>query len=53
LQSQDFHLLSTTGSCHPARKLKRGELFTDNATTLFRLQWHGYSAHAEAEDGQI
>jgi hypothetical protein len=34
-------------------KLKRGELFDDNATTLFRLNGRAYSAHAEAEDGQI
>ena len=30
------------GECRSGReKLKRGELFTDNATTLFRLQWQG------------
>ena len=30
------------GECQSGReKLKRGELFNDNATTLFRLQWQG------------
>jgi hypothetical protein len=42
LQSQDFHLFCTAGSVNPGEKnSKRGELFNDNATTLFRLQWQG------------
>jgi hypothetical protein len=55
LQSQDFHLFCTMGSCHPGlEKRRRGELFTArNETLASACNGRAYSAHAEAEDGQI
>jgi hypothetical protein len=44
LQSQDFHLFCTAGSCHPDWEIKRGELFTTtrrNASPLSAgIFWH-------------
>ena len=40
LQSQDFHLLCTAGSCHPDWKIKRGELFaTTRRNASSALGW--------------
>jgi hypothetical protein len=65
LQSQDFHLLSTTGSVDldgirarktQARDTSQPKQLGDSAATLFRfvcaLNDEAFSARAEAEDGQ-
>ena len=54
LQSQDFHLFCTTGSVNPGEKNSNAE----NSLTTTRQRssacnGRAYSAHAEAEDGQI
>ena len=54
LQSQDFHLFCTMGSCPPDRKTQAwGTLDDTQRNAASALKRHGLSARAEAEDGQI
>jgi hypothetical protein len=54
LQSQDFHLFCTTGSCpHGWGNSDVGNSLRRATKRCFRLKRQGLSARAEAEDGQI